>query len=324
MHHTSTSLLHLLATSEGGEDSAWAELIARHQREMRRAAQAAAGVEITEDAVQEAFLQVRRHAGRFRAPELDDGERAARAWLCTISANCGLMLARSNRRRAFHEAAPRPAVATVHAQSPLDAMTRNEERQALIDAMASLSESERRPIVLRYYVGITHKEQLGAALGCSADAAGMRLHRALVRLRKRLLSLGALISLEEVGQRVEASAYDLDPATPRETPSPTIPVPMQRLTTMSQLSRHDVIPSIASMRTPAITFLVMASAATLALWIGEIHHGSDSTFARKNTGDLTAVHSAQPLVSTTPQPTPATTVGCYRRSDGPRRGVAGY
>lgn len=211
MQPTSAVLLSRLAA--GPDRSAGDELLRRHVDGMRRAAASAAGSRHADDAVQEACALVFAKAGLFRQPAGDDGEQAAGTWMRTIAANCALHLARADGRRRRHErgdptmpAGPPSADAIVEAQ---------EELAALREALADMPEKQRRPIVLRYFAGVESKAQLGAALGCSGSAAGVRLHRALERLRTRLVRVGGVLSLAVLLQRLEvlsAAAEPLDQA----------------------------------------------------------------------------------------------------------------
>src|SRR6185312_15762181 len=59
----------------------------------------------------------------------------------------------------------------------------------LEDAMAKLGESDRDALVLRFFENKNLRE-VGAAIGTNEDAAKMRVHRALEKLRKTLEKLG--------------------------------------------------------------------------------------------------------------------------------------
>src|SRR5580658_8460829 len=140
MVRSSTVLLRSLADGQEGE--AWGELIERHGAGMRSAAEAAAGPELADDALQEAALQIRAHAGQFRPRDGDDGERAASGWMRTVAAHCALMLSRTARRRKHHEGrpgAPGPPSAT----PPPELVIASEERQLLRAALAELPERHR-------------------------------------------------------------------------------------------------------------------------------------------------------------------------------------
>jgi RNA polymerase sigma-70 factor (ECF subfamily) len=202
MPETSTRLLANLAA--GGDAASWAALVERHLEGMRRAAAAAAGSGFADDAVQEALLQVRARAGRFRPPPQDDGEHAAGAWLRTIAANAALMLARATRRRRHYEH-HEAAMADPRETSPVAALVTGEELSALRRVLGEMPERERRPIVLRYFAGMVEKERLGEALGCSPSAAGVRLHRAMERLRGHLARIGVVSALALLTRLLEAA-----------------------------------------------------------------------------------------------------------------------
>jgi|SRR5580692_8652926 RNA polymerase sigma factor (sigma-70 family) len=60
-----------------------------------------------------------------------------------------------------------------------------EDIEALMEALGSLSESNRELIQLAYWEKLSYRE-LGVVLGCSEKAAGIRLTRARQSLRERL------------------------------------------------------------------------------------------------------------------------------------------
>jgi RNA polymerase sigma factor (sigma-70 family) len=63
------------------------------------------------------------------------------------------------------------------------------EEQEVINALDHLSSSDREIIRLAYWEELPHAD-IGAILGCSAGAVDTRVHRAVRRIGKELLSPG--------------------------------------------------------------------------------------------------------------------------------------
>jgi RNA polymerase sigma-70 factor (ECF subfamily) len=170
----------LTRLAQGADAPAWAWLVENHGARMRAAAQAVTGdPALADDAVQEALLLVRRHAGRFR----DRGEAAAAGWVARAACLCALHLSRERRRRAERErrhGMPQPSAA-----EPADPETVAAVRREL----AELPPRHREPLALHFLAGLDY-EGLARQLGTSVNAARVRVHRALVRLRERLARAG--------------------------------------------------------------------------------------------------------------------------------------
>src|SRR3954468_1658854 len=82
----------LVRLGRGRDADAWNEIVERHGAAMYRSCFAVVRDEhLAADACQEAFLQVRDGAGRFR-PRGDEVEAAARGWLLRVATSSALML----------------------------------------------------------------------------------------------------------------------------------------------------------------------------------------------------------------------------------------
>lgn len=106
-----------------------------------------------EDLVQEAFLQVWRAAGSYRA------ERGSvRTWILSIVHNRGIDQLRSSvSRRRMHD----KVEATIPTSQPSDAFAetwRNSQCEQLREALRGLPPEQRRVLKLAYYSGYTHTE----------------------------------------------------------------------------------------------------------------------------------------------------------------------
>lgn len=128
-----------------------------------------------EDLVQQTFLRMHEARASF------DPTLRLRTWIFTIARRLAINLLERERR-----AADSPS------EEPIDgaptpeqqAATRGELRR-LEAALTQLAHDDAILVLLAKFEGLT-SEELGSVLGCSADAAKMRLHRALRRLGELL------------------------------------------------------------------------------------------------------------------------------------------
>jgi RNA polymerase sigma factor (sigma-70 family) len=81
----------------------------------------------------------------------------------------------------------------------------------LEDAMAKLGEKDRDAVVLRFFQGKSLQE-VGTALGATEDAAKMRLHRALEKLRKFFSQRGVTLSAAALAAVLAANSSIAAPA----------------------------------------------------------------------------------------------------------------
>jgi RNA polymerase sigma-70 factor, ECF subfamily len=119
-----------------------------------------------EDATQEVFVRLSNKLGQFR------GEAKLTTWLHRVTVN--ICRDELRRRRRAQRLLPEPA-----AQSEFSA------RRELHEALESLPEALRAPILLRYFEGLSYDE-IADALGCPSGTVATRLHRGLKRLEKYL------------------------------------------------------------------------------------------------------------------------------------------
>jgi len=144
-----------------------------------------------EEAAQDTFFQVYRSAGSFR------GKSKLSTWIYRIAVNRSLNLIRKNRRfrwikslsSVWHE--DREAGEIPVTSSPDEPAQRLEEkeRQDLIqNAVASLPEKQRIVFVLSKYENLTYSE-ISEILGISVNSVNARVHRARLRLKKRLVEI---------------------------------------------------------------------------------------------------------------------------------------
>jgi RNA polymerase sigma-70 factor (ECF subfamily) len=142
-----------------------------------------------EDLVQEAFLQVWRAAGSYRA------ERGSvRTWILSIVHNRGIDQLRSSvSRRRMHD----KVEATIPTSQPSDAFAetwRNSQCEQLREALRGLPPEQRRVLKLAYYSGYTHTEiaeLLDLALGTVKGRVRLGLKKVQEQFASReLMGLG--------------------------------------------------------------------------------------------------------------------------------------
>ncbi|MDX2093030.1 MAG: RNA polymerase sigma factor [Kofleriaceae bacterium] len=129
-----------------------------------------------EDLTQHAFLRIHEARASF------DAQRSFRTWAFTIARRLALNWLDRERRAAkpsVHNEASDPA------PSPERMTIVRREVEQLRRAFAKLPREDVEVVLLAKYEGLSH-QQIGEIVGCSADAAKMRLHRALKRLAEQL------------------------------------------------------------------------------------------------------------------------------------------
>lgn len=163
--------LELLAAYGDGDETAFHQLVERHQQRVygvchryfrdRRDA---------EDATQETFLALARHAARFR------GDAQLSTWLHRVALNVCHDIARKRARRPLAAQQDAPEIA-----EPIDLVAFRETELDLHDALAQLDAPSRCALVL---VAIEDRSYAEAAqiAGVSVPALKSRIHRARARL----------------------------------------------------------------------------------------------------------------------------------------------
>lgn len=241
----------LARLAKRADPEAWSAILAGAGEDLRRQVARLAGCgHLADDAVQEALLQVRDHAGDF-VPEPADPEGSARRWLMTIAIHAALSLRRSDvRRRAREQLAATAPVAVTEWEPGMD-MERSETTERLRDALADLPDHERLAVGLRHLAGFDYVA-VAERLHCPVGTAKAWVSRGLERLRGRLarsgllLGLGAVVALLE-GLEAPASAGAAGLA---QAPS---------------LLRASTTPITAPYGTHSMKGIIMASAAAVAV-----------------------------------------------------------
>ena len=132
--------------------------------------------DVAEDLTAETFLKVVRAADRF-----DPLKGTAKGWILTVARNVLTDWRRRARLRQY------VALGTMHdlahdAPSPEERLLRQEEVGRLLDAVATLADTDRELIGLRYGSGLRTSE-VAQILGISEGSVRTRLWRVLGRLR---------------------------------------------------------------------------------------------------------------------------------------------
>jgi RNA polymerase sigma-70 factor (ECF subfamily) len=129
-----------------------------------------------EDVLQQSFLKIHSARAAF------DENRSFRPWAFAIARRAALNWREREARRAHPEIPddhPDPS------PSPEDLAGAREQIAAVQSALSRLSPQDAEVLILFKYESLSYPE-IGEVLGCSSDAAKMRVHRALRRLVDRL------------------------------------------------------------------------------------------------------------------------------------------
>jgi RNA polymerase sigma-70 factor (ECF subfamily) len=168
----------LVGKARQGDAEAFAALIERYERSALSVAYAQLhDAHRAGDAVQDAFLRAWQEL-----PRLQDSARFG-GWLLQIVRNAAIDL----RRRVRPTQAEFPDLASAGPE-PAQALEDSDSASRIQAALASLDETTRTAVVMRYYEGLSAKE-IGEALGLSPAAVDMRLSRARGQLKSLLAPL---------------------------------------------------------------------------------------------------------------------------------------
>jgi RNA polymerase sigma factor (sigma-70 family) len=138
-----------------------------HAPDVHRFLVAAVGPVDADDCFQETFLSALRAYARLRSGT------NLRAWVLTIAHHKAIDAHRSRRRRAT------PTASVPEAGAPETA----DGEPALWRAVRALPPKQRDAVLLRYVNDLAHAE-IGAAIGCSEEAARRNVHEGVRKLRE--------------------------------------------------------------------------------------------------------------------------------------------
>jgi RNA polymerase sigma-70 factor (ECF subfamily) len=171
-----------LIRSAPADDPAFAEtLLGEYYGRIRRLCRSLLNDEAeADDAAQDTFITATRALPGYR------GEASVKTWLYAIAVNaCRARLRQRQRRQALQQALE--AIHTLFARSPgpEEAAIHSEADQQLWQAVDSLGEKHRLPVVLRYVHELSAPE-IAEILDLSVGTVHSRLHYARQTLQQRL------------------------------------------------------------------------------------------------------------------------------------------
>lgn len=168
----------VVARAAGGDEIAFARLVAAHHDDMARVAFVICGdPDLAQEAVQLAWPKVWRKVGTLRDPAL------IRPWLVSVAANEARQLARTRGRRQVREVPVDDDLGSLIARRG-DPGDRASEID-LANAIAGLDLTDRSILALRYVAGFTSLE-IADVVGMSSGGVRARIARLLDRLRREL------------------------------------------------------------------------------------------------------------------------------------------
>jgi len=171
--------LELVQRSLDGDLEAWGEIVRRYK-------EAVFGVAVAilrnradaEDATQEAFIRAYERLHHY------DLSRRFSTWLFTVTANVAKNMLRKRRR-------PDPQLSPGRIPDPAEVVWKEELHQAVREAVWSLPESYRAPLILRYWHEMDLAE-IAQVLGLRVGTVKTRLHRGRALVRTRLAEQGVI------------------------------------------------------------------------------------------------------------------------------------
>lgn len=182
----------------GGDDTALGPLLERHRERLHRMVHFRLDPRLVgridaEDVLQDTFLECSKRLQAFR-----DDDKPFLVWVRLITQQTMIDLHRKHlgaKMRTAGREVMAPASGTLsgffvaHVTSPSGAVMREELRQRIEQALASMDEIDREVLLLRHFEELSNKEA-AVVLGIQENAASNRYVRALGRLKGHLGSLG--------------------------------------------------------------------------------------------------------------------------------------
>ena len=177
----------LAAWRETGDESAFAELVARHRQMVYRTSLRMLGsVQDTEDAVQAVFVVLAQKADRLQR------EGSLGGWLHTVTRHVAMqaLARRASHARREKEFAMSPEA---HIETSSPDVDTSAVLRCLDQELAGLSAVLRQAVVLRYLQGNSEKAAAELA-GCPLGTLSWRASKGLAKLRARLSRRGVALS----------------------------------------------------------------------------------------------------------------------------------
>jgi len=139
--------------------------------------------EVAEDITSDVFVKALRSLSRY-----DRRRSAPRTWLLRIARNAVTDHLRALRRQgSLHVSLDRVPDLVSSAPSQEERLLREERLQRVFNGLAELREADQEILSLRYGAGLPNRE-IAVSLGITPNAVAVRIHRALERLRARVLT----------------------------------------------------------------------------------------------------------------------------------------
>ena len=177
----------LVRAATGGDEDAFAQLVALHEKKVYNLALRMCGdPEDAWDAAQEAFLSAWRGLPSFR------GEAGFSTWLYRLTSNAAIDLLRRNRRQRGEASLDDENLgidAVDRAPSPQEQAEAAELRGAVTAGLFRLSDAHRQALILREVQGLSY-EEIAAALAVDMGTVKSRINRGRKKLRIFLLERG--------------------------------------------------------------------------------------------------------------------------------------
>ena len=171
---------------------AFKEIVDRYQNSVYNICLSLIGDHLqAEEAAQDTFYQIYKSAGSFR------GESKFSTWVYRIAVNRSLNLIHKNKKyrwlksldSLWNEQIREEGMPIASSTDEPDKILEEKEKKSLIErAVASLPEKQRVAFVLNKYENLTSKE-ISEVLGISINSVEARIHRAKLRLQKKLVSI---------------------------------------------------------------------------------------------------------------------------------------
>ncbi|SPF38681.1 RNA polymerase, sigma-24 subunit, ECF subfamily [Candidatus Sulfopaludibacter sp. SbA4] len=176
----------LLTQAAAGDTQAFRTLFEQHSAALFRLAYHLTGaIDAAEDVVQDCFLRLVRHPGRY-----DPRRGSLRQYLYGMVRNLVRQRWQAEGRLLALEDI---LLDDDPADAPLDTALQAEVSDAVQSAIAALPALQREAIVLFEFEGLS-LEEVAAAAGCDAGTVKSRLYRARERLRRTLAPYGKGVS----------------------------------------------------------------------------------------------------------------------------------
>ena len=194
--------LRAIAQAKKGDADAFAFLVETYETSVYRLALRMCGnAHDAEEVAQEAFVAAWKGLPAFR------GESKFSSWLYQLTTNAAIdFLRREKRHRAAVPMEDEPEPATP--DTPQQAMEESEVRQALQQALDTLTPEHREIFLLRQMRQLSY-EEIGRLLGLESGTVKSRLSRAKKQLREILTQKGNLFAPSSVIKSGEEEDHDL-------------------------------------------------------------------------------------------------------------------